>query len=100
MKHLPSRTFSLGAAGLLVLALALVVLLACLVWGLASAELVHLVPDILGSLVSVSLALAGVAGGSAVAMGYRDGRSGGLTSSQAAAVIAARRQAAQLETAP
>jgi len=92
MRYLPSRTFSLGAAGLLLLACALLVLLGCLLWGMASPSLVHLVPDILDSLVSIGLALAGVAGGSAVAMGYRDGRSGGLTSSQAAAVLVARRQ--------
>jgi len=91
MKTFPSRTFSLGAAGLVVLASVLLVLLFAMLWSLLHPELVHLVPDYLEAIPAIALGAAGVAGGGAMAMGYRDGRSGGLTSSQSAAVIAARR---------
>jgi len=107
----PSRTFALSAIGLLLLAIVGLLLAGVTVWALldgtpdvaclaaldAGAAVACSAPrDYLGDALPLwpawLLAVTGVAAGGAGAMGLRDYGSGGLTSSNAGAVLAGRRR--------
>jgi hypothetical protein len=79
----PSRTFTIA-----VLALCIEALLAAVLVGVA-----WLAPAALGTaaptLGTIALSVAALGGAGSGAMAWRDGKSGGLTSSQGAAVLAA-----------
>jgi len=80
----PSRTFTIAILALAIEA-ALAVALLLLAW-LAAPSLGTAAP-VLGT---ISLAVAALGGAGSGAMAWRDGRSGGATSSQAAEVLALR----------
>lgn len=86
----PSRTFTVALAGLAVLAVVASGLFLALAWGLA-AELPELPGQVVDALQVVAGCVATVATAGAGSMAARDWSSRGLTSSQAARVLEARR---------
>jgi len=80
----PSRTFTIALLALAIEAILALVLIG-VAW-LAPETLIHAAP----ALGTIALAVAALGGAGSGAMAYRDGRSGGATSSQAAEVLALR----------
>jgi hypothetical protein len=95
----PSRTFTVALAGLVFLAILALGLFGALAWALAE-NLPRLSGRIVSALQVVAGCIATVATAGAGSMAVRDWSSGGLTSSQAPRVLAARAPALRSGSSP